>query len=90
MEIVKQQIQLTLNKTEFVELVMECMLSENAGALKRALQPTLVGKFPQFPTFNQITLGAINLDNLSVNVSLRIKKEIEAKDEEEKVEEEVA
>ena len=58
MEITKQQISLSLNKTELNTLIAEALADpESSAAIKRALNPLLEGKFPQFPEFTNITLG---------------------------------
>lgn len=58
MEIIKPQIQLTLNKTEMNQLIVEGLADvDTAAAIKRALTPLLAKSFPQFPEFTNITLG---------------------------------
>jgi hypothetical protein len=71
MEIVKQQIQITLSKAEVNTLLTEALADESASAaIKRALNPLLSNSFPQFPDFTQATLGDTAEDG-SVTVTLR-------------------
>ena len=59
MEIVKPQIQLTINKGEFAQLLSEAMTdADSSAAIKKVLNPLLANKFPQFPEFTVVTLGA--------------------------------
>ena len=58
MELLKNQIQLTLTKSELQALIAEALADPDSSmAIKRVLNPLLEGKFPQFPTFTNITLG---------------------------------
>lgn len=58
MEITKNQIQLTINKTELNTLISDALANPDiSAAIKRALNPLLANSFPQFPEFSQITLG---------------------------------
>lgn len=58
MEITKPQIQLTITKSEFNQLLTEALAdSESSAAIKKILNPLLADKFPQFPEFTVITLG---------------------------------
>ena len=58
MEITKNQIQLTINKTELNTLISDALANPDiSAAIKRALNPLLADSFPQFPEFTQISLG---------------------------------
>jgi len=71
MEIIKQQIQVTLTKTELSSVINEALQDESTGAsIKRILSPFLANAFPQFPEHTQVSLGATNDDGTTI-VSLR-------------------
>ena len=58
MEIIKQQIIISITKTELNSLIAEAMSNpDSAAAIKRVLNPLLVDSFPQFSEFTQISLG---------------------------------
>ena len=58
MEIIKQQIIISITKTELNSLIAEAMANpDSAAAIKRVLNPLLVDSFPQFSEFTQISLG---------------------------------
>ncbi len=58
MEIIKQQIIVSITKTELNSLIAEAMANpDSAAAIKRVLNPLLVDSFPQFSEFTQISLG---------------------------------
>lgn len=58
MEIIKQQIIVTITKTELNVLIAEALANpDSAAAIKRVLNPLLVDSFPQFSEFTQISLG---------------------------------
>ena len=58
MEIIKSQLQITISKTDMLNILTEAMQDETAGAaIKRVLNPFLANSFPQHPTFTQITLA---------------------------------
>ncbi len=58
MELIKNQIQLSLTKTELNQVIAEALAdAETSAAIKRALNPLLADKFPQFPEFTNIMLG---------------------------------
>lgn len=58
MEIIKQQIIVSITKTELNALIAEAMANpDSAAAIKRVLNPLLVDSFPQFSEFTQISLG---------------------------------
>lgn len=58
MELIKQQIQITLTKTDMTNILNEAMQDETANAsIKRILNPFLADSFPQFSEFNAVTLG---------------------------------
>ena len=72
MEIIKSQIQITLTKSEMSQIINEAMKDETANAaVKRVLNPFLVGKFPAFPTFTNIVLGDTAEDGSTV-VTLKV------------------
>ena len=67
----KQQLNITLNKTELAAIIAEALTDETAGAsIKRVLNPFLANSFPQFPSFTNISLGATSEDGSTV-VTLR-------------------
>lgn len=58
MEIIKQQIIVSITKTELNSLIAEAMSNpDSAAAIKRVLNPLLFDSFPQFSEFTQISLG---------------------------------
>ena len=58
MEIIKQQIIVSITKTELNSLIAEAIANpDSAAAIKRVLNPLLVDSFPQFSEFTQISLG---------------------------------
>ena len=58
MEIIKQQIIVSITKTELNSLIAKAMANPySAAAIKRVLNPLLVDSFPQFSEFTQISLG---------------------------------
>ena len=58
MEIIKQQIIVSITKNELNSLIAEAMANiDSAAAIKRVLNPLLVDSFPQFSEFTQISLG---------------------------------
>ena len=58
MEIIKQQITVSITKTELNSLIAEAMANpDSAAAIKRVLNPLLADSFPQFSEFTQISLG---------------------------------
>ena len=58
MEIIKQQIIVSITKTELNSLIAEAMANpDSAAAIKRVLNPLLLDSFPQFSEFTQISLG---------------------------------
>ena len=58
MEIIKQQIIVSITKTELNSLIAEAMANpDSAAAIKRVLNPLLVDSFQQFSEFTQISLG---------------------------------
>ena len=48
--------------------------ASNSKALKNAIQPHLINKFPQLTGFNQAVLGGTNEDG-SIEVTLKVKQE---------------
>lgn len=67
LELIKQQIQLTINKTELNNLITEALSNpDTSAAIKRAIQPLLADSFPQFPDFTNITLGDTAEDGSTV------------------------
>jgi hypothetical protein len=81
MDIIKQSITVKLGKQELVNLVMEALQGESGDSIKRVLNANLADKFPQFPEFNQATLGATD-ENGGTEVTLRIRQERKEKPEE--------
>ena len=58
MEIIKNQINLTITKSELNALIVEGLANPDCtAAIKRALNPLLAESFPQFPDFTHISLG---------------------------------
>ena len=79
MEIIKPQINLSINKTELNALIAEALTNpETAIAIKRNLAPLLEGSFPQFPEFTNITLGDTEEDG-STTVILKQPRQASAK-----------
>ena len=57
MEIIKSDIQITLTKTQLVDIIQEALATDAGPAIKRAITPMLAEAFPQFPEFTNITIG---------------------------------
>ena len=57
MEIIQSQINVTLTKSQLLELIQEALTTEAGTAIKRAIAPLLADSFPQFPEFSAITIG---------------------------------
>ena len=58
MEIIKQQINISINKTELNALIAEALSNpDTAATIKRAISPLLADAFPQFPEFTNISIG---------------------------------
>ena len=58
LELIKSQIQISINKTELNALIAEALSNpDTAATIKRAISPLLANSFPQFPDFTNITLG---------------------------------
>ena len=69
MDIIKQQLQITLNKTELATIINSALLDETAGpSIKRALSSIMGGAFPQFPEHTAVTLGETHEDGTTVVV----------------------
>lgn len=67
MQIIKPQLQLSINKTELNALINEALANpELAVAIKRILAPSLAASFPQFPEFTSISLGDTEEDGSTV------------------------
>ncbi len=67
MELLKSQIAVSLTKLELQALIAEALAdADSSVAIKRVLNPLLEGKFPQFPTFTNITLGDTSEDGSTV------------------------
>jgi len=86
MEIIKNQVQLSLTKSEVQAIIHEAMQDESAGAsIKRILNPFLANAFPQFPEHTQVSLGTTDESGATV-VTLR-KPIVRAVNEPEELEE---
>lgn len=58
MELIKQQITISITRGEMNALIAEALANpEIATAIKRAISPLLADSFPQFPEFTQISLS---------------------------------
>ena len=72
MELIKNQIQLSLTKGELNTILAEAMQDEATGtAIKRILNPFLVNSFPQFPEHTNVSLGATDESGSTV-VTLKV------------------
>ena len=72
MEIIKPALQITITKGDMNIILAEAMGDEAAGAaIKRILNPFLVGAFPQHPTFTNVTLGDTAEDGSTI-VNLKV------------------
>ena len=79
MEIIKQQIIVSITKTELNSLIAEAMSNpDSAAAIKRAISPLLANSFPQFTDFTNITLGETAEDG-TTSVILKQPKQVEPK-----------
>ena len=69
MEIIKQQINISINKTELNALIAEALSNpDTAATIKRAISPLLADAFPQFPEFTQISIEQTNDDGSTIVV----------------------
>jgi len=67
MDIIKSQINITINKTELNTLVAEALANpDTAAAIKRAIAPLLSDSFPQFPEFTNIAIGDTSEDGSTI------------------------
>ena len=57
LEIIKSDIQITLTKTQLVDLITEALSTDAGATIKRAITPLLAESFPQFPGFTNISIG---------------------------------
>ena len=58
LELIKSQIQISINKTELNALIAEALSNpDTAATIKRAISPLLADAFPQFPEFTNISIG---------------------------------
>ena len=57
LEIIKSDIQITLNKSQLMEVIQEALSTEAGAAIKRAIAPILSRSFPQFPEFTNVSIG---------------------------------
>ena len=57
LEIIKSDIQITLTKTQLVDLITEALSTDAGATIKRAITPLLAESFPQFPEFTNISIG---------------------------------
>ena len=57
LEIIKSDIQVTLTKSQLVDLVLEALSTDAGPAIKRAIAPLLADSFPQFPEFTNVTIN---------------------------------
>ena len=79
MEIIKQQINISINKSELNALIAEALSNpDTAATIKRAISPLLANSFPQFPDFTNITLGETSEDGTTA-VILKQPRQIEPK-----------
>lgn len=56
LEIIQSQINVTLTKSQLLELIQEALTTDAGPAIKRAIAPLLANSFPQFPEFTNITI----------------------------------
>ena len=71
MELIKNQITLSINKTEMTQIINEALTDETAGAaIKRAIGPFISESFTQFPDFTNITVGATD-ENGATEITLK-------------------
>lgn len=72
MNLIKNQIQLNLTKSELNTILAEAMQDETAGAsIKRILNPYIANSFPQFPEHTGVTLGSTSEDG-TTTVTLKV------------------
>ena len=80
MEFIKQQVQVTLTKTEMAAVIAEAMQDPAINtAIKRAISPVLATAFPQFPEHSQITVMDTDPESGATVVILKqkpVKKEV--------------
>lgn len=63
MELIKTQIQVSMNKTELNSLISKALENpDTAIAIKKVLSPLLADAFPQFPDFSVISIGETTED----------------------------
>lgn len=57
MEIIKSDLQVTLTKSQLIEVIQEALTTDAGAAIKRAIAPILAKSFPQFPEFTTVSIG---------------------------------
>ena len=83
MTFTKQQITLSITKSEMNTILLEAMKDDTAGnSIKRILNPFLAGAFPQFPEHTTITLGATDETGATVATLKQPVKRAQAGNEE--------
>ena len=70
LEIIQQQINVTLTKSQLLELIQEALTTEAGTAIKRAIAPLLADSFPQFPEFTTIKFSDTQKEDGSVEITL--------------------
>ena len=75
MEIIQSQINVTLTKSQLLELIQEALTTEAGTAIKRAIAPLLAESFPQFPEFTAIKFSDTQNEDGSVEITLSKPKE---------------
>ena len=69
MDIIKQQINITISKTELNNIIAEAMTDPlSANAIKRILNPCIANSFPQFPDFTNVSIGDTDEDGVTTVV----------------------
>lgn len=70
MEIIKSDIQITLTKSQLLEVIQEALSTDAGPAIKRAIAPILAKSFPQFQEFTNVSIGDTDKSGQTV-VTLR-------------------
>lgn len=78
MELLQQQIQIQLTKTQLLEVIQEALTTDASAAIKRAIAPVLAEAFPQFPEFTQVVINGTD-ESGATTITLRQPRQAAAK-----------
>lgn len=78
MELLQQQIQIQLTKTQLLDVIQEALTTDASAAIKRAIAPVLAEAFPQFPEFTQVVIGETD-ESGATTITLRQPRQVATK-----------